>query len=354
MEGLGWYTYEVMQRMVLAHPEHEFLFLFDRQYDQKFIFAPNVTPIVVYPSARHPILWYLWFEWRLPSILKKHKVDVFFSPDSFLSLRSKVRTVMTIQDIIPLQHPEGIPKMPRWYYLHFLPKYLKRADQLVTISHYVKQSIVAENLAESDKIKVIWNGCNKKFKPSNAAQKAAIKAKYSQNCDFFFYTGAIHPRKNVDGTIKAFDLFKTETKSNTKLLLAGRLAWDTAAVTQAYEQSPYREDIAFLGYLPQEDLVALMGSALALVLISVNEGFGLPVAEAYNCGTRVICSNSSALAEIGEGAALLVDPMDTKAVKDAMVLSAKKDGFDGLKLRDRRGDFSWDRVAEEVWKVINS
>jgi hypothetical protein len=69
MEGIGGYTYEVVRRMVLAHPEHEFLFLFDRQYDQKFIFAPNITPIVVYPSARHPILWWIWFELRLPRVL---------------------------------------------------------------------------------------------------------------------------------------------------------------------------------------------------------------------------------------------------------------------------------------------
>jgi glycosyltransferase involved in cell wall biosynthesis len=356
MEGIGGYTYEVLRRMVLAHPEHEFLFLFDRQYDQKFVFAPNITPIVVYPSARHPILWYIWFELRLPFILKKHKVDVFFSPDSYLSLRSKVRTVMTVHDIIPLQQPEGVPKMAVWFYQYFLPKYLQRADQIVTISHFVKNSILEKNLAESDKIKVFWNGCSESFKPSKEAQKTKIKAKYSLNCDFFFYTGAIHPRKNVDGLIKAFDLYKKESHNTVKLLLAGRLAWDTEAVTQAYEQSPYREDIVFLGYLPQEDLVALMGSAVALVLISINEGFGLPIVEAFNCDTPVICSNSSALAEVGEGAALLVDPMDFEEVKNAMLAVSNPEKRLQIieNQRVRRSDFSWDKVAEEVWAVIIS
>jgi glycosyltransferase involved in cell wall biosynthesis len=356
MEGIGGYTYEVVRRMVLAHPEHEFLFLFDRQYDQKFVFAPNITPIVVYPSARHPILWYIWFELRLPYILKKHKVDVFFSPDSYLSFRSKVRTIMTVHDIIPLQQPEGVPKMAVWFYQYFLPKYLHRADEIVTISHYVKNSILEKNLAKSDKITVVWNGCSESFKPSNEAQKAKIKAKYSQNCDFFFYTGAIHPRKNVDGLIKAFDLYKAETRNETKLLLAGRLAWDTEEVTKAYNHSSYRDDIMFLGYLPQEDLVALMGSAVALMLISINEGFGLPIVEAFNCDTPVICSNSSALAEVGEGAALLVNPLDFEEVKEAMLAVGNPQKRTQIieNQRIRREVFSWNKVAEEVWEVIIS
>jgi glycosyltransferase involved in cell wall biosynthesis len=354
MEGIGGYTYEVVRRMVLAHPEHEFLFIFDRQYDPKFVFAPNITPVVVYPSARHPILWYIWFELRLPYILKKHQVDVFFSPDSYLSCRSKIPTVMTVHDIIPLQYLKGVPKMAGLFYQYFLPKYLQRADQIVTISHYVKNSILEKNLAKNDKIKVIWNGCSEIFKPNNVAQKAKIKAKYSQNCDFFFYTGAIHPRKNVDGLINAFDRYKSKTLHKTKLLIAGRFAWETRAVTQAYEQSSYREDIVFLGYLPQEDLVALMASAMALVLISINEGFGLPVAEAYNCDTPVICSNSSALAEVGEGAALLVNPMDFEEVKEAMVaVSNSEKRWQVIEnQRIRRSDFSWDKAAEEVWASI--
>jgi glycosyltransferase involved in cell wall biosynthesis len=281
---------------------------------------------------------------------------VFFSPDSFLSLRSKVRTVMTVHDIIPLQFPEGIPTSARWFYQYFLPKYLHRADEIVTISHYVKNSILEKNLAQSDKITVVWNGCSESFKPNNEAQKAKVKAKYSQNCDFFFYTGAIHPRKNVDGLIKAFDLYKAETRNETKLLLAGRLAWDTEEVTKAYNHSSYRDDIMFLGYLPQEDLVTLMGSAVALVLISINEGFGLPIVEAYNCDTPVICSNSSALAEVGEGAALLVDPMDFEEVKEAMLAVSNPEKRLQIveNQRVKRTVFSWNKVAEEVWEVIQS
>ena len=90
LEGIGWFSYEVLKRWVAWHPEHEFIFIFDRKHDERFIFDKNVTPIVAFPPARHPFLFYLWFEWALPSVFAKQKADVFMSPDGFLSLRSKI------------------------------------------------------------------------------------------------------------------------------------------------------------------------------------------------------------------------------------------------------------------------
>ena len=78
LEGIGWFTYQTLERMVKDHPEHEFFFFFDRPYDPAFVFAPNVTPVVVHPQARHPILFYIWFEWSIPYMLRKYKIDLFF------------------------------------------------------------------------------------------------------------------------------------------------------------------------------------------------------------------------------------------------------------------------------------
>ena len=86
LEGIGRVTYEIVRRLVKAHPEDEFIFCFDRPYDKRFIFGENVIPLVISPPSRHPILWYLWFEHSLPSALKKHQPDVFYSTDGYLSL----------------------------------------------------------------------------------------------------------------------------------------------------------------------------------------------------------------------------------------------------------------------------
>src|SRR6056300_399785 len=99
MEGFGWFTYETVKRMVMDHPEHTFIFFFDRPYDSHYVFAKNVIPIVLRPPARHPILFKIWFNYSITRALKKHKADVFFSPDGYLSLRTTVPQIGVIHDL---------------------------------------------------------------------------------------------------------------------------------------------------------------------------------------------------------------------------------------------------------------
>ncbi len=88
LDGMGWFTFETLKRITVSHPEHEFIFLFDRPYDPEFVFSANVKPVVAGPPARHPVLWYLWFDWTVTRILRKEKADIFVSPDGYLSLRT--------------------------------------------------------------------------------------------------------------------------------------------------------------------------------------------------------------------------------------------------------------------------
>ncbi|MCC6701594.1 MAG: glycosyltransferase family 1 protein, partial [Fluviicola sp.] len=112
MEGFGWYTFEVVKRMVLAHPEHEFVFFFDRAFDPKFIFAENVKPVVLFPPARHPFLFIWYFDFALKKALKREHIDVFFSPDGYLALGSNVPQVAVIHDLNFEHYPEDIPALP--------------------------------------------------------------------------------------------------------------------------------------------------------------------------------------------------------------------------------------------------
>jgi hypothetical protein len=134
LEGIGWFSYEVLKRWVAWHPEHEFIFIFDRKYDERFIFDKNVTPVVAFPPARHPFLFYLWFEWALPAVFAKHKVDAFMSPDGFMSLRSKVPTQLVIHDIAWKHFPDQVPYWYRKHYEYYMPRFAKKATRLATVS----------------------------------------------------------------------------------------------------------------------------------------------------------------------------------------------------------------------------
>src|SRR5690242_13837784 len=85
--GISWFAYEALQRMTRKHHEHKFLFLFDRQYSDEYVFSENVTPLIIGPPTRHPFLWYLWVKFSLPRTLRKHKPDLFLSTDGFLPLK---------------------------------------------------------------------------------------------------------------------------------------------------------------------------------------------------------------------------------------------------------------------------
>ena len=158
LEGICWYTFEIVKQLVQQHPEHEFYFLFDRSFHPDFVFAKNVTPIILSPQSRHPFLWYLWFEFSVPKFLKKNNIDLFFSPDGYLSLNTNVKTLLTIHDLNFEHFPEQLPFLTRKYYQYFTPKFCKKADAIITVSQQSKKDIVKQYRIESSKISAIYNG----------------------------------------------------------------------------------------------------------------------------------------------------------------------------------------------------
>ena len=357
LEGFGWYTHEIVRRMVLAHKEDEFIFLFDRPCDPSFVYAENVTPIILAPRARFAPQFLAWFEWAVPRALKKYGAEVFFSPDSMCSISTKVPTVMTCHDLVPLHLPEQVPLLHRHYLLHFLPKFLRRADHVLTVSEYVRNDIAETCGIPLGKISTVYNGCRKGFVPLDEVEKESVREKFSEGKPYFFYAGAIHPRKNIPRLIRAFDLFKKKTAATQKLLLAGRFAWQTGEVRSAYELAEHRADIHFLGYVAEEDLAHLTASATALTYVSLSEGFGLPVLEAMYCDTPVLTANTSCLPEIAGDAALLVDPLSEADIAGGLEkLWGDRDFAQNLveKGRIQRHKFSWDRAAEEVYDVLKA
>lgn len=105
LEGYGYFLYETFNCITKDHPEHEFIFIFDRPYNKRFIFGSNVKPVVTGPPARHPLLWKLWYDIKVPAIIRKCKADVFVSCDGFCSLTTKLPQVLVVHDLSFLHHP---------------------------------------------------------------------------------------------------------------------------------------------------------------------------------------------------------------------------------------------------------
>lgn len=355
LEGYGYFLQEIFSRITKNHPEHEFIFLFDRPFDEKFVFEKNVTPVAVSPAARHPLLWKYWYDFKIPAILKKYKADVFFSPDGFCSLRTTVPQCLVIHDLAFLHFPEGITKTQLGFYKRNTPDYIRKAKQLITVSAFSKEDIIQHYPAATGKIRVIHNGIRSSFRPLSFEEREAVKQKYTDGKEYFICTGSVHPRKNGMNLLKAFSLFKKRQQSSMKLVLAGRLAWKYESFTEKLKSYKYRDDVILTGYLPEEELAALTASAYAMVYPSFYEGFGLPVAEAMQSGVAVITSASSAMQEIAGNAALYADPADHTAIADQMKRIYKDEPLRSELVRkglEQAKQYNWEVAADQCWKAI--
>jgi len=355
LEGIGWFTYESLKRITTQHPEHHFYFIFDRNFSEDFIFSDNITPLIQFPPARHPFLYYAWFEYSLPSLLNRLKPDLFLSPDGFLSLRYKGKSMNVIHDLNFEHYPEDLPFLTRWYYRHYFPKYTQKAVRIATVSDYSRQDIVEEYHVNEDKIDIVYDGASEIYKPLTEEEKVMTRQFYSEGKPYFLFIGALHPRKNLANLFRAFDLFKKTNPSDVQLLIVGARKWWTPDIDSAYQRMIYSRDVVFTGRLNNEHLRYVLGAAIALTYISYFEGFGIPIVEAFRCGTPVITSNVTSMPEVAGNGALLIDPFDPETIAMAMYkIYQYKTMRDELIQQGhaREGLFTWQKTADRLWESI--
>jgi len=355
LEGIGWFTYETLKRITANHPEHEFIFIFDRKPSPEFIFAPNVKAVVAHPQARHPILWYLFFEWGIPAILKKHKCDLFISTDGWVSLRSNIKTFNVIHDLNFEEYPEFIPWLVRKYYHIFFHRFARKADRIATVSEYTRQDLVKRYNCDYNTIDVVYNGAHSIYHPLKPNEVSLVREKLSAGCPYFVFVGLIHPRKNLKNILLAFESFKKKTTNKFKFVVVGEKKWWNEDLDKVYQSMEYKDDVVFLGRLHIKELQQVLASAFALLYASFFEGFGIPILEAMTCGVPVITSELTSMPEVGGEAALYANPFSHQSIAEKMLelynsndlrksLIAK--GFEQSK------QFSWDRTAELLWQSV--
>jgi glycosyltransferase involved in cell wall biosynthesis len=345
MDGIGYFACETLRRITIAHPEVEFHFLFDRPYDRSFIFSDNVKPVVLFPPARHPLLWYWWFEWSVAHYLRKNNFDLFLSPDGYCSLSADTPTLAIQHDIAFEHYPGFVPPVYSVYYKYFVPRFMKHATRIATVSEYSKADIMRAYSIPADKIDVIYNAAKDAFKP--ISQYTAGKA-------YLICVGSIHPRKNLKNMLLAFDQFKKTTPTaDHKFLVVGAYGWQNSELHEVIANMQFRDEVIFMGRQPLDILAKLVAGAFALLYVSLFEGFGVPPVEAMQCGVPAITSNTSSMPEICGDAALLVNPLDADAIAAAIKMLATDTGLYGsltAKGFQQSQKYSWAKSAELLWE----
>ena len=355
LEGIGRFCHEILSRWAIANPEVEFVFLFDRDFAPQFIYGDNIKPVKLFPPARHPFLYPLFFEWAVARYLKKHKFDIFVSLDGFNCLRSPVKTLLVIHDLAYLHHQNHTNWLTQKYYQFFVPKYLKKADKIVTVSEFSKSDLCQKLGILPSKIAVVYNGVSDLYRPLALTEKNQIKFRFSKGKPYFIFVGSIHPRKNLLNQLLAFEQFKQKTNSDFQFLIVGRLAWNNGQLNTLLNSLKFAADVHFLGYQDAATLAELLGAAFALCYVSLLEGFGVPIAEAIACEVPVITANNSAMPEVLGKAGFAVDAENVPQIAEAMYcLYSQPELYvrSVANAKAQKNCFSWDKSAAQLWNIL--
>ena len=355
LDGIGWFSYQTLKRITQKNPDVHFVFLFDRDFSDEFIFSDNITPLVIGPQARHPFLYYAWFHVSVKNLLNRMNPDLFLSPDGFLSPGANCKQLPVMHDINFLHNPQDLKSLTSKYYNYFFPKYARAATRIATVSEYSKQDISTNYHIDPAKIDVVYNGINDGFKPLPENEKQPIREKYAQGKNYFLFVGSQSPRKNLNRLVAAFDQFKEQSGSDFKLLLVGAVYTSEGDVKEVIDKSKFKTDIVFTGRQLQTEVEKIMAAAFALAFVPYFEGFGIPIVEAFQCEVPVICSNTTSMPEITGNAALQVDPFDVNSIAKGMSelyhnAASRHQFIENGKARKEL--YSWDKSADLLWNSI--
>lgn len=284
------------------------------------------------------------------SSLSFNKFDLYWEANfiPIKNIKSK-KTVTSVHDFSFILHKEFHPKERVKYFENFFYTNILRSNKIICFSFFTKQEILSMLDFTEEDVHVIYHGIEHNL----------FKIQNNLNVDFYlpkkfiFSVGSIEPRKNLLGLLEAYDLLEDNFKMEYKLVLAGFKGWENKEIMTLIEKN--KENIHYLGFISDIELVKVYNLATCFVFPSFYEGFGLPVLESMACGTPVICSNTSSLPEVGGDVVVYCNPYDVYDIKNKIEIVLNDENLQKEMIKnglERAKLFSWEKSAEEHMKVF--
>lgn len=303
----------------------------------------------------------LWYRLQLPLPIEvwTGAVNLFHAPDFVLPpTLPGTRTLVTIHDLSFVRLPQFTMPGMSGYLNRWVPYSVKQADHVIAVSEATKQDLIELYHTPPEKISVLYHGISSDFSPNtDRTNIQRIRQKYRLNDSrFILSVGTVQPRKNYQRLVQAFAPLAHE-QPDLLLLIVGGAGWQSENIYHEVERLNLSKQVRFLGFVDEADLPTLYQTAALFAYPSLYEGFGLPALEALACGTPVVAANGSALPEVVGSAGLLVDPLDTVGLTEAM----RRVLLDGTlhETLSQQGvvqaqQFSWARMAEDLVKLYEA
>ena len=363
LRGMGKYIVRLVCGLLDADRSNEFVIYGDAH---KF---PGLTPRdgVEFRAPRgwgYPI----WEQVVLPEWALNDRLDLLHCPANTgpLVMNRHIRLVLTIHDVMCLVpstilRPSRISRQRfgRAYRRIIMPRAVKRADSLITVSEFSREQISEYLHVERDRVHVVHEGISEEFASLASRGEAPVEriGPVKHDDSFVLALGAGDPRKNTLGVIRAYALASQKLLPRVKLVIAGMRDWRYSEAYRLVQQLGLGNDVLFVGYVSEPALAWLYSHARCFLYPTLYEGFGFPVLEAMACATPVIASNRTSVSEIAGGAALLVDPSSSEAIAAAMLRVLGDAALQRelvLRGKARVHHFSWQSTVSQTMDVYST
>lgn len=352
--GIGTYSVHLLKELVALDRTIEFVLYIDCEDYENIL--PEGTNVRV--RRLWPIFYPLWEQFALPVAVLRDKVDLLHTLGNTapLWLLSSTHLVLTLHDVMFLQSGEFIPiptgsyqRAGRLYRRLVAPGNARRAATVITISEFSRQDIL-KLIANLSPVKVvpILEACDPHFNNRSTLQQNFTERPY------LLCLGAEDPRKNTLRIVQAYLNAVENHNIEEDLVITGYSNCNDSPAHRLVKAAAAEARVHFLPFISLEELVALYQQATALLYISLYEGFGIPILEAYACGCPVIASNTTSIPEVGGDAAVYVNPTDVSAIESAIVRLCASTGLHSeLRARglERAKQFRWENTARETLAV---
>ena len=309
-------------QLVLNHPEQDFIFISDMPFSSEINFPDNIIPVVTRHEANTPLKLRLWYNFKIPAILKKYKADIFIS-EHFCSLNTKIPQILFSPDLTFIHKPSFINKKFVHFYKKYTPLFLQKADTIVVFSNFLKNELITHYKTKFEKIKVIHQNADLHLSPIDFEKREKIKEEYTDGNEYFIYKGVISPQKNLLNLLKAFSAFKKRQKSSMFLVILGNPGPEYENFKESLRLYRFNKEVKLIDNLSKIETEKIISSAYCMVYAPVYETLSITPLEAMECEVPVIASRVGSLSETCGDAALYVDPDNFKDIAEKMMLMFK-------------------------------
>ncbi len=353
--GIGTYIRNLVQALGEQDQENQYVLFAGMQNLENLEELPENFRVVLERSPSYSARELVSLSWRLFRL----RLDLYHSTHYVLPAVVPCKAVVTIHDIIHLLYPEFLPSPLAFFYAQrMIRRSLSRGDRIISDSQNTKTDLMEYFDVDGRKIRVVYPGVAETFRDRLPKSELDRKlAEFEIERPYLLFVGNPKPHKNLDNVIKAYARALEIHPFEADLVCVGDRSGIEFKVRQRASQLGLADRLHLLGHVDDEALPALYQGATLFLFPTLYEGFGLPVVEAMASGLPVVTSNTSALKEVAEGYAHLVNPLDVeeiaKAIAQCMADQDHREALVKLGLR-RAEDFRWSRTAEQTLEVYNS